>query len=52
MDNPIGFLSHTHIRKIVNIFMQIFVGQSRVKLDRMMGELVCHGLAASKQIVQ
>ena len=32
--------------------MQISVGQSRVKLDRMMGGLVCHDFAASKQIVQ
>ena len=32
--------------------MQIFVGRSRVKLDRMMGELGCHGFVASIQIVQ
>ena len=43
-----------YVKKIKNTFMQISVGQSRVKLGRMMhmGELGCHGFAASIQIVQ
>ena len=44
MDNLGVLIPRTHV--CVKKY-KTFVGQSRVKLDRMMGELGCHGFATS-----